>query len=166
MALAGRGGRIGGLAAALLCLLLLPAARADGLRAAAWGASRVLSPAEVVKAFASSGLRLFDPTAYYDQPIPTLNPLNPPRGYTLGVTVYETVSQATDAYRAIEGGGPSAGVTVAQVRNVLVAVTLTGAALGHKPVGVFAGGHDASATLAMPPPVAESISRLRHESSR
>jgi hypothetical protein len=76
------------------------------------------------------------------------------------------VSQATDAYRAIEGGGPSADVTLARVRNVLVAVTLAGAALGHKPVGVFASGHDASATLAMPPPVAGSIARLRHEPSR
>ena len=82
------------------------------------------------------------------------------------MTVYQTVTQATDAYRAIERGGPSAGVTVARVKNVLVAVTLTGAALGDKPVGVFASGHDASARLAMPPPVAESIVRLRQEAAR
>jgi hypothetical protein len=46
-----------------------------------------LSPADVVKALAPSGLKLFDPTVYDDQPIPTLNPLNPLRGYTPGVTV-------------------------------------------------------------------------------
>ena len=130
---------------ALACLAL-PATPAT----ARIGGAAILSQRDVVKAFASSGLKLQNPEIGFLQPVTTLNLLNPNPDYTLGVSIYPSATGAKRAYLSGAAGWRASGYAVALVRNVLVAVVPRGAKLGRKAARLFP----------MPPPIAASVARL------
>jgi hypothetical protein len=109
-----------------------------------------ISQGAVVKAFAKSGLPLFNPEAGFMDTTATLNLENAAYPYTLGVTIYATVAQAEHSFKAGEGPWREAGYAVAITRNVIVAVVPRGAKLGRK----------AAKPFAIPAKVAASIARL------
>jgi hypothetical protein len=133
----------------LIVVVVLCAAISAAVASARPGTA-ILTQGEVVRAFASSGLKLQNPEIGFLQPVTTLNLLNPNPGYSLGVSIYPSTTGARRAYQSGEPGWRVSGYAVALVRNVLVAVVPRGAKLGHK----------APKPFPMPVPIAASVARL------
>ncbi len=117
------------------------------------GAARhqtLLSQRAVIKAFAKSGLALFNPEAGFMDSTITLSLESSTYPFTLGVTIYPSVAQAERSYIAGKAAWHDDGYAVAITQNIIVAVVPRGAALGRR----------AAKPFAMPAKVAASVARL------
>jgi hypothetical protein len=116
---------------AALVLVVTPAAAAPA-RTIADSKSRTLTTGNVVHAFATGGLKMFNPLLGAEQGVVTLSVENAPSAYSIGASIYLTAREASEVYNGEKVAWIQAGFDVALRGNVIITVVPKGAALGRK----------------------------------
>jgi hypothetical protein len=119
----------------LISVLLWATTTAVASPFASSGASRerALSSSEVVRAFAASGVTMYDPMLGAEMDAVSLTATNSPRAYDVGATIYPSARLADLVYHGEMPEWVAAGFDVALRGNVIVTVVPKGAVLGRKP---------------------------------